>query len=125
MPFDRFNHPNFQPLIVESHATLHGKMQTKNYNVTVRIIVHHAQRSPIPLYKKMWEFMNARPQLFVRTYDEGIRRVRNSNGKYVLLIESPKNDYINGRQPCDTIKIGRNIDSKGFGVATPFGSPLK
>lgn len=83
------------------------------------------QRSPIPLYRKMWEFMNARPHLFVRTYDEGIRRVRNSNGKYALLIESPKNDYINGREPCDTYKIGRNIDSKGFGVATPFGSPLK
>lgn len=69
--------------------------------------------------------MNARPQLFVRSYDEGIRRVRNSNGKYVFLIESPKNDYINGREPCDTIKIGQNIDSKGFGVATPVGSPLK
>lgn len=85
----------------------------------------HVQRSPIPRYKKMWEFMNARPHLFVRTYDEGIRRVRNSKGKYALLIESPKNDYINGREPCDTIKIGQNIDSKGFGVATPFGSPLK
>lgn len=84
-----------------------------------------SQRSSNSRYKKMWEFMNARPHLFVHTYDEGIRRVRNSNGKYALLIESPKNDYINGREPCDTIKIGRNIDSKGFGVATPFGSPLK
>lgn len=91
--------------------------------VTIR--VHRVQRSPIPLYKKMWEFMNARPFLFVRTYNEGIQRVRNSKGKFALLIESPKSDYINGREPCDTIKIGQNIDSKGFGVATPLGSPLK
>lgn len=122
-PFDRFNHPNCRLLIMcMSNHMQHHMEKYKSKIITSR---HHAQRSPIPLYKKMWEFMNARPQLFVRTYDEGIRRVRNSNGKYVLLIESPKNDYINGRQPCDTIKIGRNIDSKGFGVATPFGSPLK
>lgn len=69
--------------------------------------------------------MSARSQLFVRTTEEGIRRVRQSNGKYVLLIESPLNEYINGRQPCDTIKIGENIDTKGFGIATPLGSQLK
>lgn len=74
----------------------------------------------------MWEYMNSRSkQVFVNTYDEGIRRVRQSKGKYALLIESPKNDYINERQPCDTMKVGRNLDSKGFGVATPLGSSLR
>lgn len=73
----------------------------------------------------MWEFMNSRKHVFVRTYDEGIRRVRMSKGKYALLIESPKNDYINEREPCDTMKVGRNLDAKGFGVATPLGSPLR
>jgi len=61
----------------------------------------------------------------VRTYDEGIRRVRTSKGKYALLIESPKNDYTNEREPCDTMKVGRNLDAKGFGVATPLGSSLR
>ncbi|XP_046997299.1 glutamate receptor 1-like [Schistocerca americana] len=83
------------------------------------------RRSQITLYSKMWEFMNSRKHVFVRTYDEGIRRVRNSKGKYALLIESPKNDYINEREPCDTMKVGRNLDAKGFGVATPLGSPLR
>lgn len=69
--------------------------------------------------------MNSRKHVFVRTYDEGIRRVRQSKGKYALLIESPKNDYVNERQPCDTMKVGRNLDTKGFGVATPRGSPLR
>ena len=73
----------------------------------------------------MWEFMSSRKHVFVRTYDEGIRRVRTSKGKYALLIESPKNDYINEREPCDTMKVGRNLDAKGFGVATPLGSPLR
>ncbi|XP_076758866.1 glutamate receptor IB isoform X3 [Xylocopa sonorina] len=83
------------------------------------------RKSQISLYSKMWEFMNSRKHVFVKTYDEGIRRVRTSKGKYALLIESPKNEYINEREPCDTMKVGRNLDAKGFGVATPLGSPLK
>lgn len=73
----------------------------------------------------MWDYMNSKPQVFVQSYEEGIKRVRNSKGKYALLIESPKNEYINERQPCDTMKVGRNLDAKGFGVATPLGSPLR
>ena len=73
----------------------------------------------------MWEFMQARKHVFVKTYDEGIQRVRNSKGKYALLIESTSNDYANEREPCDTMKVGRNLDAKGYGVATPLGSPLR
>lgn len=83
------------------------------------------QKSQIDLYSKMWEFMNSRKSVFVKTYDEGIRRVRMSKGKYALLIESPKNEYTNEREPCDTMKVGRNLDAKGFGIATPLGSPLR
>lgn len=73
----------------------------------------------------MWDFMNARKHNFVHSYEEGIRRVRQSKGKYALLIESPKNEYTNERQPCDTMKVGRNLDAKGFGIATPLGSPIR
>uniref|UniRef100_A0A0P6DQ48 Glutamate receptor ionotropic, kainate n=1 Tax=Daphnia magna TaxID=35525 RepID=A0A0P6DQ48_9CRUS len=83
------------------------------------------KNSKFAVYSRMWEFMNSRKHVFVRTYDEGIRRVRQSKGKYALLIESPKNDYVNERYPCDTMKVGRNFDTKGFGVATPLGSPLR
>ncbi|XP_074101156.1 glutamate receptor IB isoform X2 [Cotesia typhae] len=83
------------------------------------------RKSQISLYSKMWEYMNTRNHVFVKTYDEGIKKVRASKGKYALLIESPKNDYINEREPCDTMKVGRNLDTKGFGIATPIGSPLR
>lgn len=69
--------------------------------------------------------MSSRPEVFVDSYDDGIARVRNSKGKYALLIESPKNDYTNVRYPCDTMKVGQNLDNKGFGVGTPLGSPLR
>lgn len=83
------------------------------------------QKSQIGLYSKMWEFMNSRKDVFVQSYEEGIEKVRTSKGKYAFLLESPTNDYINEREPCDTIKVGRNLDAKGFGVATPLGSPLR
>ncbi|XP_041673599.1 glutamate receptor 1 [Drosophila eugracilis] len=83
------------------------------------------RRSQIGLHNKMWEYMNSRKHVFVPTYDEGIKRVRNSKGKYALLVESPKNEYVNAREPCDTMKVGRNLDTKGFGIATPLGSALK
>lgn len=77
------------------------------------------------MYQKMWQHMEMHPELFVRSYEEGIQRVRVSNGNYALLIESPKNDYANEREPCDTMKIGQNLDSKGYGIGTPLGSPLR
>ena len=45
----------------------------------------------------MWEFMNSKQNVFVDTYREGIRRVRESKGKYAFLIESTQNDYVNER----------------------------
>ncbi|XP_053207779.1 glutamate receptor 1-like [Panonychus citri] len=83
------------------------------------------KRSKIAVYVRMWEFMTQRPNVFVDTYSEGIRRVRESKGKYAFLIESTQNDYVNERKPCDTMKVGRNLDAKGYGVATPLGSPLR
>lgn len=69
--------------------------------------------------------MEKHPEVMVGSYEEGVHRVRTSNGNYALLIESPKNDYINEREPCDTMKVGENLDSHGFGVGTPLGSPLR
>jgi len=73
----------------------------------------------------MWEFMNSREDVFVDSYKEGIQRVRESKGKYAFLMESVQNDYVNEREPCDTMKVGRNLDAKGYGIATPLGSPLR
>lgn len=73
----------------------------------------------------MMDFMTARKNVFVNSYKDGIRRVRESKGKYAFLIESTHNDYVNERLPCDTLKVGRNLDAKGYGVATPRGSPIR
>ncbi|XP_041807505.1 glutamate receptor 1b [Chelmon rostratus] len=84
------------------------------------------RRSKIAVFEKMWSYMrSADPTVFVKNTNEGVSRVRKSKGKYAYLLESSMNEYIEQRKPCDTMKVGGNLDSKGYGVATPKGSPLR
>nr|AAQ08961.1 AMPA receptor subunit GluR4B [Danio rerio] len=83
------------------------------------------RRSKIAVYEKMWSYMkSAEPTVFTKTTAEGVARVRKSKGKYAFLLESTMNEYTEQRKPCDTMKVGGNLDSKGYGVATPKGSQL-
>ncbi|XP_023314966.1 glutamate receptor ionotropic, kainate 2-like isoform X1 [Trichogramma pretiosum] len=79
--------------------------------------------SMIETYKKMWRFMeNRKPSVFVPTYEEGIKRVL--QGNYAFLMESTMLDYIVQRD-CNLTQIGGLLDSKGYGIATPMGSPWR
>ncbi|KAM4727254.1 glutamate receptor 1-like isoform 1-T1 [Anableps anableps] len=83
-------------------------------------------KSKIAVFEKMWSYMrSADPSVFVKSTNEGVMRVRKSKGKYAYLLESSMNEYIEQRKPCDTMKVGGNLDSKGYGVATPKASPLR
>ncbi|XP_073710173.1 glutamate receptor 3b isoform X3 [Misgurnus anguillicaudatus] len=83
------------------------------------------RRSKIAVYEKMWSYMkSAEPSVFAKTTPDGVARVRKSKGKFAFLLESTMNEYIEQRKPCDTMKVGGNLDSKGYGVATPKGSAL-
>ena len=80
----------------------------------------------MPTYKTMWQFMSgADPRVFENTTDLGVARVRNSKGKYAFLLESTMNEFHNQRKPCNTMKVGSNLDFKGYGIGTPFHSPYR
>uniref|UniRef100_A0A2C9KDL9 Glutamate receptor n=2 Tax=Biomphalaria TaxID=6525 RepID=A0A2C9KDL9_BIOGL len=84
------------------------------------------KNSQFQTYQRMWAYMtSAQPSVFVRTHEEGIQRVRQSNGKYAYLTESLTIDYVSNRKPCDTLKVGNNLNSDGFGIGTPLGSDLR
>ena len=61
----------------------------------------------------------------VGTTQNGVQRVRDSKGKYAFLLESTMNDFYNQLKPCNTMNVGDNLDSKGYGVATPLNSRLR
>ena len=83
-------------------------------------------KSTIPTFERMWKFMQQhKDDVFVLSNSAGISKVRQSKGKFAFLLESTVNEYVNERFPCDTMRIGENIDAKGYGIATPLGSDLR
>ncbi|XP_060005407.1 glutamate receptor ionotropic, kainate 1 isoform X8 [Lagenorhynchus albirostris] len=81
------------------------------------------KKSKISTYEKMWAFMSSRQQTaLVKNSDEGIQRVLTTD--YALLMESTNIEYVTQRN-CNLTQIGGLIDSKGYGVGTPIGSPYR
>ncbi|KAH8269756.1 hypothetical protein KR018_000414 [Drosophila ironensis] len=79
--------------------------------------------SMIETYKKMWRNMDNRKfSAFTSTYEDGINRV--NQGNYAFLMESTMLDYIIQRN-CNLTQIGGLLDTKGYGIATPKGSPWR
>ncbi|CAF3438343.1 unnamed protein product [Rotaria socialis] len=83
------------------------------------------EKSNVSIFQHMWAVMQrSASEVMVPTNDDGVGKVRNSKGKYAFFIESTKNEYVNERFPCDTMKVGSDLDSKGYGITTRLGSDL-
>ncbi|XP_041127511.1 glutamate receptor ionotropic, kainate 1 [Polyodon spathula] len=81
------------------------------------------KKSKISTFEKMWAFMSSRQQTaLVKNNDEGIQRVLTTD--YALLMESTSLEFVTQRN-CNLTQIGGLIDSKGYGVGTPIGSPYR
>lgn len=63
-----------------------------------------------------------KPTVFVQKYEDGIKRVYEDD--YAFLMESTMLDYAVQRD-CNLTQIGGLLDSKGYGIATPKGSPWR
>ncbi|KAK7863970.1 hypothetical protein R5R35_000081 [Gryllus longicercus] len=77
------------------------------------------------LYQRMWTVMNqARPSVFTADNKEGVERVKKGKGDYAFFMESTSIEY-ETRKNCDLVKVGGQLDSKGYGIALPPGSPYR
>ncbi|VDN41655.1 unnamed protein product [Dibothriocephalus latus] len=54
------------------------------------------------------------PSAFVPTMQAGFDRVRSS--PYAFVVESKMNEFINHRQPCDTMMVGGTFGSKAYSI---------
>lgn len=111
MPIKSVDDLSHQTVI--EYGTLHGGSTMEFF-----------KNSRIDVYKKVWEFMTSRPYVMVNSSREGVEFVRESEGRYAFLLEAALNDYYNSRFPCDTVKVGKNLDYKGYGIATSKTSGL-
>uniref|UniRef100_A0A663MSS2 Glutamate receptor n=1 Tax=Athene cunicularia TaxID=194338 RepID=A0A663MSS2_ATHCN len=65
---------------------------------------------------------SSKPTALVKNNEEGIQRTLTAD--YALLMESTTIEYITQRN-CNLTQIGGLIDSKGYGIGTPMGSPYR
>ncbi|NXN95687.1 GRIK5 protein, partial [Rhinopomastus cyanomelas] len=81
------------------------------------------QNSRYQTYQRMWNYMQSKqPSVFVKSTEEGIARVLNS--RYAFLLESTMNEY-HRRHNCNLTQIGGLLDTKGYGIGMPLGSPFR
>ncbi|XP_077937183.1 glutamate receptor ionotropic, kainate 5 isoform X2 [Gasterosteus aculeatus] len=74
-------------------------------------------------YQRMWNYMYSKqPSVFVKSTEEGIARVLNS--RYAFLMESTMNEYYRSLN-CNLTQIGGLLDTKGYGIGMPLGSPYR
>lgn len=78
-----------------------------------------------PSLKSFWHKMNNdHAKVYVKSMREGVQRVRESNGKYVLLADSPELTYIASEKPCDVKVVGEYIYRGQYAFAVAKDSPL-
>ncbi|XP_034245115.1 glutamate receptor ionotropic, kainate 2-like [Thrips palmi] len=108
---------------IENAADLADQMEISYGTLEGGSTMTFFRDSKIEIYQKMWRFMeNKKPSVFVSTYEEGVKRVL--QGNYAFLMESTMLDYAVQRD-CNLTQIGGLLDSKGYGIATPKGSPWR
>ncbi|KAL5011752.1 hypothetical protein ScPMuIL_010303 [Solemya velum] len=110
---------------IESAEDLAKQTEIKYGTVSAGSTKAFFESSQVAVYERMWAYMtSAGADVFKSSVQEGIEQVR-STDKYAFLIESAMNEYVNMQQPCNTMKVGANLDSKGYGIATPRKSELR
>ena len=95
------------------YGTLHGGSSMEFF-----------KNSRIDVYSKVWEFMRSRPYVMVNSTREGVEFVQEAEGRYAFLLEAGLNDYHSTRYPCDTMRVGKNLDTSYYGIATSKSSGL-
>ncbi|XP_072144874.1 glutamate receptor ionotropic, kainate 2-like [Dermacentor andersoni] len=81
------------------------------------------QSSDSPLIKRMWAAMEAaQPSVFAETNEKGVERVL--RGGYAYLMESTTIEYMMQKN-CQLTQIGGQLDSKGYGIATPPDAKIR
>ncbi|KAK2510360.1 hypothetical protein Q9233_017821, partial [Columba guinea] len=68
-------------------------------------------------------FQSKQPSVFVKSTEEGVARVLNS--KYAFLLESTMNEYHRRHKLQTSPRSGGLLDTKGYGIGMPLGSPFR
>ncbi|XP_023225296.1 glutamate receptor 3-like [Centruroides sculpturatus] len=76
------------------------------------------------LYKKVYDSFQRKPENLFSSTADGVKKLRESNGKYAIFVESTFNEYTSHREPCDTMMVPGTLDTKSYAVASMFNSSI-
>ncbi len=88
------------------------------------MIYQKLRDSKITVYSRLFKKMEA-ANSFVANVDEGVRKVRQKRGDFVLLMESLMAEYYIEREPCSVMTHGNSHFSTGIGLATRLGLSIR
>ncbi|KAH9490633.1 Glutamate receptor 1, partial [Bulinus truncatus] len=74
------------------------------------------------IFSKLFNYIDE-SQEWIHKNEEGVQRVKDSSGKYALLMETVKAEYIAATH-CDLITYGEKLSSLGYTFAAQKNSPL-
>jgi len=79
-----------------------------------------------PAYKLMWDEMSKNPDYgTVPDTREGVRKVRQSDGRYAFILEGTTASYWVHRKPCNLVSVEGRMDRREYALAIRHGSELK
>lgn len=84
------------------------------------------KESKIATYKKIFLNMESRtPSVYTGGNSEGIERVLKGRGDFAFFMEAAAIEFalVEGKEGCELMQLGGLLDSKGYGIALPPGSP--
>ena len=104
--------------LVDQHTIRYGTLRTG-------IIVRSFRTSNTSISRLTWEKIKAfRPTTFTQTNEEGIHKVRTSNGRYAFILPDTIGSYIAHKSPCDVITVDEFLMDQAFALASKKGSGL-
>nr|KAI8735549.1 glutamate receptor 2-like [Biomphalaria glabrata] len=85
-------------------------------------VLKHGKVSHNNIFSKLFMYIDD-SQEWIKHNKEGVQRVKDSGGKYVLLMETVKADYVAATN-CDVIPYGETLSTFGYSFAGQKKSPL-
>lgn len=95
--------------------------QSKVHYGTVRFsqVSEFFEHSRLYPFQPMWQIMSSLEQSsMVNSSEEGFRKVKESDGDYAFLWDSPVIQY-RVTEDCEFIEVGQPFDSRGYGIGVP------
>ena len=77
------------------------------------------------VYRRMWtEISKDAGRRLLSSLEEGVARVRQSDGRFAFIMESSTAQYWAGRRPCRLATVGSLRERQHYGLATARASPI-